>query len=208
MSESLINKNHLSPDQEDGFCGQLLLAMPGIEDPRFSRSVIYVCAHSEEGAMGLIINRPAKSMDFSELMDQVFTNTDENSIQINRPFIKNPSIHIGGPVETGRGFVLHSSDYYVDEHTFPVNENISLTATLDILRAIAAGDGPDQALLALGYAGWAPGQLEDEMNDNGWLNCNANTELIFDHNINGKYERALKEMGIDPTHLVAETGHA
>lgn len=193
---------------ESGLSGQLLVAMPGMADPQFAKAVIYICAHSEEGAMGLIINRQADNIDFAELIDKVFTPTNSTPITIAKECTSQPFIHIGGPMESGRGFVLHSSDYHADDHTFPVNDNISLTATLDILKAIANGEGPEQSLLALGYAGWAPGQLEEELSDNGWLHCPADAELIFNTDAQNKYQGAFETIGIDPSHLVGVTGHA
>jgi putative transcriptional regulator len=201
-------------DTEDNFGsderfldGQMLIAMPGMTDPRFSRSVIYLCAHSDDGAMGIIINQHAPNINFTELLDQLNIASDEDAIHM-PPSLQEVEVHVGGPVETGRGFVLHSSDYYLEDSTLPINEGVNLTATLDILRAIAAGDGPDKALLALGYAGWAPGQLENEFQSNGWLHCPANQEVLFDSDIDKKYQRALEIIGIDPARLVNDSGHA
>jgi putative transcriptional regulator len=117
-------------------------------------------------------------------------------------------VHRGGPVETGRGFVLHSTDYFVENSTLPIDENVSLTATLEILKAIAGGSGPENAMLALGYAGWSPGQLEEEMLANGWLHCAARPDLIFDPDLTGKYERAMALIGVDASRLAGEAGHA
>lgn len=208
MDQLILNAPNSYLESDESLSGQVLIAMPAMQDNRFARSIIYVCAHSDEGAMGLIINRPAKSMEFSDLISQLFTAGDTTAIKIDEQLIDHPSIHIGGPVETGRGFVLHSADYYADENTFPVNEHISLTATLDILRAMAKGSGPDHALLALGYAGWAPGQLETEISDNGWLTCAPNIDFVFDTDPEQKYDRAFTELGINPAHLVADIGHA
>ena len=122
--------------------------------------------------------------------------------------IRSMSIHVGGPVETGRGFVLHSSDYFANDSTLPIEDGVCLTATIDILKAIAAGNGPNRSILALGYAGWSPGQLESEIQANGWLNCPADLDLIFDNNLEAKYTRALAKIGIDPSHLVSDAGHA
>jgi len=186
--------------------GQLLVAMPVMSDPRFARSVIYMCAHSEDGAMGLIINQRASHISFPDLLERLgIVSADEES---GPDLVGNISIQVGGPVETGRGFVLHSSDYFADESTLPIENGVCLTATIDILRAIAAGHGPNRALLALGYAGWSPGQLESEIQANGWLNCPAGSDLIFDPDLEGKYARALAKIGIDPSHLVSEAGHA
>ena len=187
--------------------GQMLVAMPAMEDPRFSRSVIYMCAHSADGAMGIIINQRAPNISFAELMKQLNILSEEDAIQV-PPTLESMAVHVGGPVEPGRGFVLHSSDYYVEDSTLPIDEGVSLTATIDILRAIAAGKGPDEALLALGYAGWAPGQLENEFQSNGWLHCPADPAMLFDADIDSKYERAIRRIGIDPGRLVNDSGHA
>ena len=148
--------------------GQMLLAMPGIGDPRFERSLIYVCAHSEDGAMGIIVNRHADDISFPDLLERlgIITNGEQIDLPNN---VQEMYVHVGGPVETGRGFVLHSNDYFVADSTLPIGSAIGLTATLDVLRAIAEGDGPEQFLLALGYSGWGPGQLEAEILSNGWL---------------------------------------
>lgn len=194
-------------DDEVYLDGQLLIAMPSMGDPRFSRSVIYVCAHSSEGAMGIIINQRAPNISFAELLEQLKIVPTEHRISL--PSTMNAlDVHLGGPVETGRGFVLHSADYFKADSTLPINDSVCLTATIDILRDIAKGSGPTQALLALGYAGWAPGQLEDEIQSNGWLNCPANPELVFDPAVDRKYNRALDSLGVDPSHLVSDSGHA
>lgn len=187
--------------------GQLLVAMPAMADPRFSRAVIYLCAHSSDGAMGIIINQHAPHISFCELLEQLNIASEDEAIRMPTD-LRSMAVHVGGPVETGRGFVLHSSDYYADDSTLPIDEGVCLTATIDILRAMARGSGPDQALLALGYAGWAPGQLENEIQSNGWLHCPADSELIFDRNIDAKYHRALTKIGIDPSRLVNDSGHA
>ncbi len=194
-------------DDEVYLDGQLLIAMPSTGDPRFSRAVIYVCAHSSEGAMGIIINQRAPNISFAELLEQLKIVPTEDRISL--PSAMNAmDVHLGGPVETGRGFVLHSADYFKADSTLPINDSVCLTATIDILRDIAKGSGPTQALLALGYAGWAPGQLEDEIQSNGWLNCPANPELVFDPAVDRKYNRALDSLGVDPSHLVSDSGHA
>jgi putative transcriptional regulator len=186
--------------------GQLLVAMPVMTDRRFARSVIYMCAHSAEGAMGLIVNQRAPHIGFRELLKQLkIAPDDSNGIVIGEAEL---DVHVGGPVETGRGFVLHSSDYYAADSTLAIDEGVSLTATIDILKAIAAGKGPDKAILALGYAGWRAGQLESEIAANGWLHCPADLDLLFDRNLEQKYERAMSKIGIDPSHLVSEAGHA
>lgn len=195
-------------EAENGLTGHLLIATPTMDDPNFSKSVIYICAHSAEGAMGLIINRQAEDIAFSDLLDKIFTPEGSTPITMTESKDSLPFIHLGGPMESGRGFVLHSNDYHSDDHTFSVNNNISLTATLDILQAIATGEGPQKSLLALGYAGWAPGQLEKELSYTGWLHCPANPELVFNTDSENKYQRAFETLGIDPAHLANTTGHS
>lgn len=198
----------LSEDESGGYLdGQLLIAMPVMDDERFARSVIYVCAHSAEGAMGIIVNRPAGSIDFPQLLMQldIIATSDRITLPADAETMK---VLKGGPVETGRGFVLHSSDFVIKDATLPIDEGICLTATVDILRAIAKGDGPRHAILALGYAGWAPGQLETEIQSNGWLHCSADSDLIFGRDVEAKYDRALSKIGIDPRMLSTEAGHA
>ena len=187
--------------------GQMLIAMPAMRDERFLRSVIYVCAHSSEGAMGIVVNQPAANINFSDLLVQleVIPATDLIQLPAQAGMVK---VLKGGPVETGRGFVLHSADFFIENSTLPIDEGICLTATLDILKAIARGDGPKSAVLALGYAGWAPGQLENEINQNGWLHCAADLDLIFGQNTEAKYQQALRKIGIDPGMLSSESGHA
>jgi len=187
--------------------GQLLIAMPVMDDERFARSVIYLCAHSPEGAMGIIVNRPAGSIDFPQLLVQldIIEKSDRIKLPENAEVMK---VMKGGPVDTGRGFVLHSSDFFIQNATLPIDDGICLTATLDILKAIASGNGPQHAILALGYAGWAPGQLENEIQHNGWLHCPADPDLIFGRNAEDKYQRALDKIGIDISMLSSEAGHA
>jgi putative transcriptional regulator len=186
--------------------GQLLIAMPYMVDRRFARSVIYMCAHSAQGAMGLIVNQRAPHISFTDLLDQLSIEGDGGAEAQTQ--LGDLDVHVGGPVETGRGFVLHSSDYYAADSTLTIDDDVSLTATVDILRAIASGKGPTRAMLALGYAGWRPGQLEDEIQANGWLHCPSDLDLLFDRNLDQKYERALSKIGIDPSHLVSDAGHA
>ena len=187
--------------------GQLLVAMPVMGDPRFERSVIYLCAHSSEGAMGIMVNRPAGAIDFPQLLMQLNIIDKDDQIKL-AGSAETMKVLSGGPVDTGRGFVLHSSDYFIENSTLPIDDGICLTATLDVLKAIAKGDGPGNALLALGYAGWAPGQLETEIQDNGWLHCSADPDLIFGSDIGKKYDRALKKLGIHAGMLSSEAGHA
>src|SRR6201987_2290868 len=187
--------------------GQMLIAMPTMRDERFARSVIYVCAHSSEGAMGIVVNQRAANISFSDLLVQLEVIPAADLIQL-PPRAETVTVLKGGPVETGRGFVLHSSDFFIENSTLPIDDGICLTATLDILKAIARGEGPVSAVLALGYAGWAPGQLESEIQGNGWLHCAADTELIFGSDPGAKYDRALRKLGIDLGMLSSEAGHA
>lgn len=184
---------------------QFLIAMPGMKDDRFARSVIYVCAHSDEGAMGLIINQ-TQQMLFPDLLVQLGILNEQEAIRLpaeTRDFV----VRNGGPVDRSRGFVLHSGDYTV-ESSLPVSDDICLTATVDILRAISAGRGPRLALMALGYSGWGAGQLESEIAENGWLTCPASADLLFDADIERKYDRILAAIGIDIAHLSNSAGHA
>lgn len=179
--------------------GQLLVAMPGMPDPRFARSVVYICAHTEDGAMGLIINQLFTGVDSAELLEQLGITGAGDTAHL--------PIHQGGPVEQGRGFVLHTRDYDRDG-TLPIEEDVALTATIDILRAMAEGHGPRRSLLALGYAGWGAGQLDHEMLENGWLHVPADPDLLFDTNYDDKWERAIAKMGISLPRLSADVGHA
>jgi putative transcriptional regulator len=187
--------------------GQMLIAMPAMSDERFSRSLIYVCAHSSEGAMGIVVNHPAPNINFSDLLVKLNVIPSADVIQLpgRAGVVK---VMRGGPVETERGFVLHSADFFIDNSTLPIDNGICLTATIDILKAIARGDGPLSAILALGYAGWAPGQLETEIQGNGWLHCAADSELIFGTDVGAKYDKAMKKIGIDLGMLSSEAGHA
>jgi putative transcriptional regulator len=185
--------------------GQMLIAMPTMGDDRFTRSVIYICAHSSDGAMGIIVNQPAPNVSFADLLVQLDVVGATDLIELPPNAVK---VLKGGPVETSRGFVLHTSDFFIENSTLPIDDGVCLTATLDILKAIARGNGPHNAVLALGYAGWAPGQLETEINANGWLHCPADSELIFGQDNDAKYEKALKKIGIDLGMLSTEAGHA
>ncbi|SFL47711.1 putative transcriptional regulator [Shimia aestuarii] len=180
--------------------GKMLIAMPGMGDPRFAHSVVFLCAHSEEGAMGLIVNKTMDRMRVSDLLKQL-------SIRLERPEYDG-NLYFGGPVEGGRGFVLHSSEYRSDLSTLRVNEAFGMTATQDVLEAMATGAGPERTLLALGYSGWGPGQLEGEIAANGWLICDATPELVFDLANAEKWPEALKSIGVDALSLSATAGHA
>lgn len=188
-------------DQSDDpfLSGQLLIAMPGMQDERFAKTVIYMCAHTPEGAMGLVLNHALDSLTFPDLLEQLGIEEEIGATDVR--------VHVGGPVEAGRGFVLHSTDYS-QEATLPVDDGIALTATVDVLKAIARGRGPQKSLLALGYAGWGPGQLDDEIKANGWLQAPADPGLVFDLNLDNKWERAIGKLGIDPRMLSDEAGHA
>jgi putative transcriptional regulator len=191
MGKSLIHQGFIT--------GQLLVAMPAMRDPRFTRTVIYMCAHTNDGAMGLVINRLVGSLSFPDLLQQLGIPTSPASEHIR--------IRNGGPVETGRGFVLHTADYH-DDATLNVGDTVGLTATLDILRDIAAGHGPKRSLLALGYAGWGPGQLDSEIQSNSWLCVPADDELIFDDKLTDKWERSIGKIGVDFRLLSGQVGNA
>jgi putative transcriptional regulator len=189
-----INK----PD-EGYLTGQLLIAMPGLRDARFARTVIYMCAHNEDGAMGLVINRLIGAITFPDLLRQLGIEPTGLTEEIR--------VHFGGPVESGRGFVLHSSDY-LQEGSLNVDGNVALTATIDILHDIAAGLGPRQRLMALGYAGWGPGQLDSEIQANGWLNAEPDNDIVFGEDLESKWERAISKLGVDISNLSDAAGHA
>ncbi len=180
--------------------GTLLIAMPGMGDPRFDRSVVFMCAHSDDGAMGLIVNKPAHDMEVGELMAQLDITPQTRAAKM--------PVHFGGPVETTRGFVLHTDDYRSRLQTLSIAGGFGMTATLDVLEDLAAGEGPDRALVMLGYAGWGPGQLEAEIADNGWLTVNAHADLVFGTGDGGKWMGALKTLGIDPLGLSGAAGRA
>ena len=193
---------------EEGFLeGKILIAMPQIGDDRFDRTVIYLCVHNAEGAMGIVVNKPAPNITLPDLLDQLSIPVSSESPLLGEGKTSCPVL-VGGPVEAGRGFVLHTQDYFSEDSTLPVDEDVGLTASLDILRAIARGRGPSRALLALGYAGWAPGQLEAEIQANGWLHCDPDPELLFGNNLDRKYYSALSKIGIDLSLLSGEAGHA
>jgi putative transcriptional regulator len=184
---------------EASLSGQLLVAMPQMSDPRFARTVVYLCAHSSDGAMGLVVNRLIDSLTFGNLLSQLGVDAEGGPADM--------PVHFGGPVESSRGFVLHSSDYLQDS-TLVIDDEIALTATIDVLRAIASGAGPRHRVLALGYAGWAPGQLDAEIQANGWLLVPADLDLVFGDENDAKWERAIAKIGIDLSLLSSEAGHA
>lgn len=191
------------PNGEDGefLTGRLLVAMPGIEDPRFERTVLYLCAHDEDQAMGLAVNRPVDGLTVYELLERLGVKSD----------IQAPSdlVLLGGPIERERGFVLHTDDFVSPDSTLPVADGLGLTATRDVLDAMASRmHRPRKAILALGYAGWGPGQLEQELRDNIWLICDADEGILFDEDHEHKWTRALAKLGISADHLSAQAGRA
>ncbi|MGB0659728.1 MAG: YqgE/AlgH family protein [Mangrovicoccus sp.] len=186
--------------EEFNLTGRVLIAMPGIGDPRFEKSVIYICAHSEEGAMGLIINKPAPEVSFGDLLERLSITSEIDGGE--------PGIYFGGPVEHGRGFVLHTGEYQGSDSTLQIDKTYGMTATVDVLQDIAKGQGPAAAILALGYSGWAAGQLETEIQSNGWLIGDARQDLIFGADDGGKWGAALGDLGIDPFTLSAAAGRA
>ena len=179
--------------------GQLLIAMPKMLDPRFEKTVIYMCVHNADGAMGLIVNRPLEELSFSDLLDQMDIDCADCAADI--------TVQYGGPVETGRGFVLHTRDYGHDG-TITVNDQVALTATIEILKDMAANHGPRRAILTLGYAGWGPGQLDSEIQQNAWLNVPADDSLLFDTDIASRWERSIAKIGVDLSLLSGDHGHA
>ncbi|MFK7938118.1 MAG: YqgE/AlgH family protein [Roseovarius sp.] len=187
-------------DTEIDLTGKLLIAMPGMSDPRFAHSVVFMCAHSPEGGMGLVINKPTGELQLSDLLEQLSISMEAE--MLNRP------VYFGGPVESGRGFVLHERGYHSSISTMEVDDQFAMTATLDILEDLAQGRGPLKALIALGYAGWGPGQLEGEIAQNGWLTCDATLDLTFETPDVHTWEAALKSLGIDALALSADAGHA
>ena len=180
--------------------GKFLVAMPGMADPRFDRAVIFMCAHTPEGAMGLMINRPAHQLEFTDLMEQLGIEGEDAA--------NGPQVFFGGPVEHGRGFVLHSTDYFTKGGTMAISDDFGMTATMDVLQDMADGKGPDKRLLSLGYSGWGPGQLESEIQDNGWLICDASPEIVFETPWGKKWNGAMRSLGFDPAMLSAEGGRA
>ncbi len=203
MSDETPKPEETGPDGENvmDLTGKLLVAMPGMGDPRFEHGVVFICAHSpDQGALGLIVNKPTPELSLGDLLQQLGIQTGPESRDIR--------VHFGGPVEGGRGFVLHSADYAARDATLQIDERFGMTATQDILRALAQGKGPDSALLMLGYAGWAPGQLEAEILANGWLVADATPELVFADDGRAKWNAALKSLGVDPVSLSAMAGRA
>jgi putative transcriptional regulator len=190
----------MSAQEHDHYLtGRLLVAMPAMPDQRFAKSVIYLCVHNEQGAMGIVVNKPLDSLSFPDLLAQLDIEPSSGGNEIR--------VQFGGPVETARGFVLHSPDYRNDG-TMVVDDHVALTATIDILKAIARGEGPRHSILALGYAGWGPGQLDNEIRENGWLSVDADDSLLFATDLEERWARAMAKIGIDPAMLSDEAGHA
>ena len=207
MTRKALEKRAGSGGARGFLDGQMLIASPAMQDERFARSLIYMCAHSSEGAMGIVVNRPAGNIKFPDLLVKLDVIPAADVIRLPSR-ASDVTVLKGGPVETERGFVLHSADFFIENSTLPIDEGVCLTATLDILKAIARGNGPASAILALGYAGWAPGQLENELHANGWLHCSADRDLIFGTDVGAKYDLALQKIGIRPGMLSSDVGHA
>lgn len=184
-----------------GLAGQFLIAMPSMQDERFGRAVIYLCAHNEEGAMGLVVNKPLSSITFPDLLGQLGIEPGEGEDVADHPVL------YGGPVESGRGFVLHSADFIRDA-SMRISTDVALTATIDILKAIAGGKGPQRHVLTLGYAGWDAGQLDAEIQANGWLIAPADDAILFDRDWSTKWERSIRGLGVDAFMLSGQAGNA
>lgn len=192
----------MATEKQDGYLGgQLLVAMPRMADPRFAHSVVFMCAHNADGAMGLVVNKLVDSLKFTYILKQMDFEFEGDGID------DRVQVHFGGPVESARGFVLHTPDYMTDA-TMRVDEGFAVTTTVDVLRSIARGAGPERAIFALGYAGWAPGQLDAEFQNNGWLSVGADPELVFGRDHGDKWRRAIGKVGVDPALLSGEAGHA
>lgn len=194
-----VTKRPDSAPADTFLTGQLLIAMPAMGDERFARSVIYVCAHTSDGAMGIVVNRPLQRPSFGDLLRQLEV--------VPTPPAREIQLCQGGPVDNARGFVLHTSDW-TSEGSLKVTESTALTASLDVLKAIAEGGGPREGLLALGYAGWGPGQLDNEIQQNAWLSVPADDTLVFDSAYDTKWRRAFAKLKVDPLQLSDAVGHA
>lgn len=187
--------------------GQFLVAMPGMGDERFHETVIYIVGHGEEGAMGLVVNQPVDDMRFIDVLDELGISGDDDQIRM-PDSVRNREVLRGGPVQRGRGFVLHSPDYFREGNSYAVNDEICLTATLDILKSMAFRNAPADAAFALGYCGWAPGQLENEIALNGWLTVPFSRDLLFGTPLQNRYDIALGQLGITRATLSGAAGHA
>lgn len=200
LAPQAARPHHQRMNDSTDLTGKLLIAMPDMGDPRFDHAVIYMCAHSAEGSMGLIVNKPTPEVRFSDLLEQLSIEDGDLATDVR--------VHYGGPVETGRGFVLHTSDYTSGAGTMEVSAGVAMTATLDILEDIATGAGPKRSMLGLGYSGWGPGQLEGELMRNGWLVSDATDDILFGRAAEHKWTAALKVLGIDPLMLSTTGGSA
>ncbi|WP_206378208.1 YqgE/AlgH family protein [Sneathiella limimaris] len=189
----------MEPDKDGYLDGQILIAMPTMSDPRFEKSIILLCAHGEDGAMGIVLNKNLDTLSFEDLLDQLNISYEE--------YLGDLKVHFGGPVEAERGFLLHTTDH-VHETSIMIDKDIALTATMDMLKSVAEGTGPQDCLLALGYSGWGPGQLEREIQENGWLVVDADTDLVFGKAVSCKWQNAIRKLGFDPSALSGEIGHA
>ncbi|MDD3371122.1 MAG: YqgE/AlgH family protein [Alphaproteobacteria bacterium] len=188
-----------APTAPGWLTGKMLVAMPAMADPRFARTVVYVCSHSPSGAMGLVVNRLFGEADFPMLLEQLNVKASPDTPEI--------PVQFGGPVEMGRGFVLHSNDY-IGKETTRIDDSVSVTATVEIIEDIARGKGPARALMVLGYAGWGEGQLEEELKNNSWLTTDVDEDILFDSNLDSKWDRAMAQMGISPGMLSSMQGTA
>lgn len=187
-------------DDSTNLTGKILIALPGMDDPRFEKSVVYLCSHSSDETMGLIVNKPAPGVDLGHLLKTLKIEGDQASSDIR--------VQFGGPVEQARGFVLHSNDFTTQDGTLTVDAEFSMTANTEVLQAIAQGSGPKDAILMLGYSGWGPGQLENEIAMNGWLVADASPDIVFRPENTTKWTSALKTLGVDPLVLSATGGRA
>jgi putative transcriptional regulator len=185
--------------------GQFLIAMPAMLDPNFVKTVVYICAHSDDGAMGFVINRP-QNVSFRDILLHLDI-VNESGVDELPDEITGFPVLCGGPVDSGRGFVIHSDDYHC-KSSIPLSEEICLSTTQDVIKAISAGKGPQRAAMMLGYAGWGAGQLEIEIAQNAWLTCPASETMIFDHDLETKYDRAMALLGISSSRLSSDFGHA
>lgn len=201
MSLFARHRQQRQPSGGGNLEGHVLIAMPGMPDPKFEQAVVFLCAHSERGAMGLVLNKLVGNITFLDLLRQLRIRPQTRRVQT-------PPVQFGGPVETGRGFVLHSPDYNAGQATVRVGANVGLTTSVDVLKAIADGQGPREKMLALGYAGWGAGQLEQEFRQNGWITCPADDYLLFGQQLQGKWLYALRKLGIDPSQLSRDAGRA
>lgn len=190
----------MNTDDSTNLTGKILIALPGMDDPRFEKSVVYLCSHSSDETMGLIVNKPAPGVDLDHLLKTLKIEGEQASSDIR--------VQFGGPVEQARGFVLHSNDYSTKDGTLTVDADFSMTANTEVLEAIAQGAGPKDAILMLGYSGWGPGQLENEIAMNGWLVADASPDVVFRPENPAKWTSALKTLGVDPLVLSATGGRA